>query len=73
MTTITFTKKRKEKMSNKYCLNCGQVHAEVLNNTDNYVSLPLKKIVQDYDGREYEIEICRIARYENTISQSQGA
>ena len=48
----------------KYCSNCGYIHEG---------DGPLMKIEKDYDGRKYEIEICRIARYENTISQSQGA
>ena len=63
MTIITFTKKRKEKMS-KYCNNCGYIHEG---------DGPLTRIEKDYDGREYEIEICKVARYENTISESKGS
>ena len=60
-------------MSNKYCLNCGQVHGEIFNRIgtdDVYVPLPLWQKVKDYDGREYQIEVCKVARYENTISES---
>ena len=63
-------------MSNKYCLNCGQVHGEVLSRIgtdDVYVPLPLWRKEKDYDGREYQIEVCKVARYENTISESKGS
>ena len=46
----------------KYCLNCGHIHEG---------KGALTKIVQDYDGTKYELEICKEARYENTISKSK--
>ena len=48
----------------KYCNNCGYIHEG---------DGPLMKIEKDYDGRKYEIEICKVARYENTISESKGS
>ena len=48
----------------KYCMNCGHIHEG---------DGALMKTLQDYDGREYEIEICKVARYENTISESKGS
>ena len=48
----------------KYCSNCGHDHED---------NITLKREVKDYDGREYEIEICKVARYENTIGKSKGS
>ena len=48
----------------KYCNNCGYIHEG---------DGPLMKTEKDYDGRQYEIEICKVARYENTISESKGS
>ena len=45
-------------------MNCGHIHEG---------NGGLMKPLQDYDGREYEIEICKVARYENTISESKGS
>ena len=35
------------------CLNCHDAHEGILYRTE-----------KDYDGREYEIEVCRHCRYE---------
>lgn len=48
----------------KYCNNCGYIHEG---------EGALMKTVQDYDGRNYKIEICKVARNENTISESKGS